>query len=214
MLYVLDANLCFGTAVEMTRRMHKLYGELPPLLVVGIAYPTDNGFLQGALRNRDFTPSADAGFTAMAASLPKSVQSFQIEPPMGGADGFLRFLQAEVKPFVASRFDVAAENSTIFGSSLGGLFVTYALLSAPESFDNFIAVSPSLWWDDEMMFCLEADQAEKSRSNSQRDRQAKVFLAVGELEEMPEIPMLARFKTVTNVRRMADQLDGWEGLSV
>ncbi|NER79954.1 MAG: hypothetical protein F6K42_10295 [Leptolyngbya sp. SIO1D8] len=49
-LYVLNANLFFGTAVEMTRLMHKLYGELPPLLVVGIAYPTADGFLQGALR--------------------------------------------------------------------------------------------------------------------------------------------------------------------
>ena len=214
MLYVLDANLCFGTAVEMTRIMHKLYGELPPLLVVGIAYPTDNSFLQGALRNRDFTPSADAGFTAMAASLPESVKSFQIEPPMGGADGFLQFLQAEVKPFVSSHFEVAAENSTIFGSSLGGLFVTYALLSAPESFDNFIAVSPSLWWDDEMMFCLEAAQAEKSQSKAQENHRPNVFLAVGELEEMPEIPVLARFKTITNVRRMADQLSCWEHLSV
>ncbi|MDY7019937.1 MAG: hypothetical protein SWJ54_01075 [Cyanobacteriota bacterium] len=45
----------------MTRIMHKLYGELPPILVVGIAYPTKDGFLQGSLRNRDFTPSEDAG---------------------------------------------------------------------------------------------------------------------------------------------------------
>ncbi len=213
-LYVLDANLCFGTAVEMTRIMHKLYGELPPLLIVGIAYPTDNGFLQGALRTRDFTPSADASLAAMADSLPKPAQSFQVEPSMGGGDRFLQFLQSEVKPFVSSRFEVASQNSTIFGSSLGGLLVTYALLTAPKSFDNFIAVSPSLWWDNEMMFCLESAQAEKARSNAQGDRQPKVFLAVGELEETPEIPMLARFKTVTNVHRMADQLGCWETLSV
>lgn len=65
-----------------------------------------------------------------------------------------------------------------------------------------------------MVFCLEAAQAEKARSNSQGDHQPKVFLAVGELEETPEIPMLARFKTVTNVRRMVDQLGCWENLSV
>jgi predicted alpha/beta superfamily hydrolase len=39
-LYVLDANLFFGTAVEMTRLMHQLYGELPPPMVVGTAYDT------------------------------------------------------------------------------------------------------------------------------------------------------------------------------
>ena len=38
-LYVLDANLFFGTAVEMTRIMAQLYGELPPLVVVGVAIP-------------------------------------------------------------------------------------------------------------------------------------------------------------------------------
>ena len=70
-LYVLDANLFFGTAVEMSRLMHKLYGELPPLLVVGIAYPTEDSFLQGALRNRDFTPSADAGLASMPMPLPQ-----------------------------------------------------------------------------------------------------------------------------------------------
>jgi len=37
-LYVLDADLFFGTAVETSRLMSQLYGELPPLLVVGIAY--------------------------------------------------------------------------------------------------------------------------------------------------------------------------------
>ena len=37
LLYLLDANLFFGVAVEMTRLMHVLFGELPQVLVVGIA---------------------------------------------------------------------------------------------------------------------------------------------------------------------------------
>lgn len=200
-LYVLDANFCFGTAVEMTRIMHKLYGELPPILVVGIAYPNADSLLQGILRTRDFTPSADNSLTEKMSELPPMQQAVKVEPAMGGADKFLQFLQAEVKPFIASRFDISPENATIFGASLGGLFATYTLFTAPETFDNFIIVSPSLWWNSEEMFKLEALQKMSNcRLNS------SVFLAVGGLEESPEIPMLAQFKSVTNLQRLADLL--------
>ncbi|MGB3668485.1 MAG: alpha/beta hydrolase-fold protein [Phormidesmis sp.] len=200
-LYVLDANLCFGTAVEMTRMMHKLYGELPPILVVGIAYPNADSFVQGVLRTRDFTPSIDNSLADRVAELPAVPQTVKVDPAMGGARNFLQFLQQEVKPFIASRFEVSPENSTIFGSSLGGLFATYTLFTAPEAFDNFIIVSPSLWWDNERIFELEASQAMRSCAIA-----SSVFLAVGELEETPEIPMLAEFKSVTNVRKLADLL--------
>ncbi|MDH3223681.1 MAG: hypothetical protein OEO23_08190, partial [Gemmatimonadota bacterium] len=66
-LWVLDANLFFGTAVEATRIMHQLFGELPPLLVVGVAYDTEDPVLQAELRVRDFTPTSDAGFASMTA---------------------------------------------------------------------------------------------------------------------------------------------------
>ncbi|MGC1309126.1 MAG: alpha/beta hydrolase-fold protein [Phormidesmis sp.] len=200
-LYVLDANLCFGTAVEMTRIMHKLYGELPPMLVVGIAYPTADSFLQGVLRTRDFTPSSDNSLADRVAELPAVPQTVKVEPAMGGANNFLQFLQEEVKPFIASRFEISPENSTIFGSSLGGLFAAYTLFTAPDTFDNFIIVSPSLWWDKEWIFELEASQAMRICALA-----SSVFLAVGELEETSEIPMLAEFKSVTNVRKLADLL--------
>lgn len=203
-LYVLDANLCFGMPVEMTRLMHKLYGELPPILVVGIAYPTDDGFKQGMLRTRDFTPSTDGRFDEMAATLPQLPQAFQVEPPMGGAACFLRFLVDEVMPYVRDRFNFCESDSTLFGSSLGGLFVTYTLLTEPSAFNNFIAASPSLWWDNEMMFDLVA-------ASDFEQVQNRFFIAVGELEESPDIPMLAQFKTVTNVQRMAEQLSHTNG---
>ena len=200
-LYVLDANLCFGTAVEMTRIMHKLYGELPPILVVGIAYPTSDSFRQGMLRNRDFTPSVDNSFADQVDSFLPDQPTANVVPAMGGAERFLRFLREEVQPFVTSQFEVAAENSTIFGSSLGGLFATYTLLKAPDTFDNFIIASPSLWWNQEEIFEMEAEQAAKAEALN-----SNVFLAVGGLEESPEIPMLAQFKAITNLKKFSDLL--------
>ena len=199
-LYLLDANLFFGTAVEMTRLMHKLFGELPPLLVVGITYPTDNGFLQGALRTRDFTPSEDTGMAQMSASFPQMPEAQNIKPSMGGASAFFKFLEDEVKPFVDMRYDVRENGTILFGSSLGGLFVTHTLLTEPTSFDNYIAVSPALWWNQEEIFDIgqEARYSQESEGN--------VFIAVGGLEESPAIPQLSAFKLKTNAQRMATQL--------
>lgn len=196
-LFVLDANLCFGTVVETTRLMHKLYGELPPLLVLGIAYPTEDSFLQGRLRNRDFTPSEDNRFDEMAATFTPPTPVRSVEPAMGGADAFLRFLEEEVKPYVAARFEFSQSKTTVFGSSLGGLLVTYASLQRPEMFSHFIAASPSLWWDNEMMFEIEPNSAPCG---------TQLFLTAGGLEESPEIPMLAQFKMLTNMERMAERL--------
>src|SRR5262245_23438506 len=46
---VLDADLFFGMVVDATRLMHQLYQELPPILVVGIAYPTEDRSVQAEL---------------------------------------------------------------------------------------------------------------------------------------------------------------------
>ena len=42
-LYVLDGDFFFGVATDMTRLMHRLFGELPAMLVVGIGYGTVDG---------------------------------------------------------------------------------------------------------------------------------------------------------------------------
>jgi uncharacterized protein len=194
-LYVLDADLCFATAVEMTRLMHQLYGELPPILVVGVAYGGDDLRIQSQLRNRDFTPTTNAQLEQMASAggaplLPEGQR-------MGRAAQFLAFLREEARPFVEQRFEVSAKDSILFGSSLGGLFTLWTLLTAPYSFANYIAVSPSIWWDDEMLFALE------ERTSAAHDIDAGLFLAVGEREEGPHLPMLARFKMVSNVNKMS-----------
>jgi len=93
-LYVLDADLFFGTAVETARLAHQLYGELPPLLVVGIAYGEEPG-VQGQLRTRDFTPSADPGFDRMTASFPGFEPLLPEGERKGGAERFLDFLHEE-----------------------------------------------------------------------------------------------------------------------
>lgn len=196
-LYVLDADLWFGVALEMTRLMHALFGELPPYLVVGIAYGEPDWAKQSALRTRDFTPTTHPKL-GPAASGPLA------QTPMGRSSTFLEFLKHEAVPFIDARYDTEGAPRTLFGSSLGGLFTLWAYLTAPSAFSSFIAASPAIWWDDDMLFALAA-RADPSRSN------AYLHLCVGGLEEDPRLPMLAPFKMVTHAQKMRETLLGAEG---
>ena len=64
----------------------------------------------------------------------------------GGSASFRRFIAEEVKPWVEGRYRTSG-NDALMGESLAGLFVVESLLEAPTLFDDYIAVSPSLWWE-------------------------------------------------------------------
>ncbi len=200
-LWVLDANLFFGTAVEATRIMHQLFGELPPLLVVGVAYDTEDPVLQAELRARDFTPSADAGFASMTAQLPGSrPPTLPADRRLGRADEFLEFLVHEAAPLIESHYDVLPGQHILFGSSLGGLFVLHAFLAGTAHIGHYVSVSPGIWWDDGLVLRRLATAARPGRGAQ------TLFLAVGGDEERADIPMLASFKMVSNVESFASAL--------
>ncbi len=67
-------------------------------------------------------------------------------PTQGQSERFRGFLRDEVQPFVDGRFRTSGETA-LMGESLAGLFVVETFLKAPEMFDHYVAVSPSLWWD-------------------------------------------------------------------
>ena len=184
MLYVLDGDFFFGLATDMTRLMYRLFGELPPILVVGIGYGTVDGALVNDQRNRDFTPTADA-----RAALS------------GGASRFLDFLCDELKPLIAERYPPATGPSTLFDSSMGGLFATFATLERPGSFERYIIASPALWWDDHVLV-----RTASQRPLSRGDARARVFMAVGALEEGAGIPQVDGFRLVSNARDLAQRL--------
>ena len=135
-LYLTDANGFFGAAVDIVRLM-QLARHLPPLLVVGVGYPTGSLGDTVGLRTRDLTPTEDVDF---AERNPK-------QSAMGGAGALLQFVETELKPWIQDRFSAAPDDSAYFGHSFGGLFGTYVLLTAPASFTRYILGSPSLWWD-------------------------------------------------------------------
>jgi len=78
-----------------------------------------------------------------AATDPRFIEGF---PQAGGAAAFRRFIAEEVRPFIESRYP-AAPRTVLMGESLAGLFVIDTMLETPALFDDYVAISPSLWWD-------------------------------------------------------------------
>lgn len=74
-------------------------------------------------------------------------------PTAGQSARFRRYIADEVKPWVAAHYRISGDDGLI-GESLAGLFVVETLLRAPALFDRYIAISPSLWWDNESLTAL------------------------------------------------------------
>jgi len=158
-LFVTDANGLFGLAVDTVRLM-QIPGLVPSLLVVGVGYPNATAVIDTVgIRARDLTPT------------PRSHLDGS-----GHAVDFVEFVSTELRPWLLERFPAAASDMTYFGHSLGGLFGAYALLTATSTFNRYILSSPSLWWDDEVIFDIERERA------SEAGLRSEVFFGIGSLE--------------------------------
>lgn len=64
-----------------------------------------------------------------------------------GAAKFLRFLTAELVPQIDSRYRTRPMR-VLAGHSLTALFTVWAMTQMPDAFFGWIALDPSLWWND------------------------------------------------------------------
>jgi uncharacterized protein len=166
-IYVADGNTLFTQVLGIQRTL--AWGaEAPAAFVIGIGYPTENGFMQAIFkRNRDYVPTHGGHY---ARDVLRSVDN-------PGAPLFLRFMSEELKPLLESRYGINQLDSTFVGASLAGLFGAWALLQATAVFQRYILTSPALWWNDEEIW-----QWEQTCADTCRDLNAKVFFSAGGLE--------------------------------
>jgi uncharacterized protein len=130
-IYLLDgsANEDFVHVVGVVQFLNMIEA-VPPTIIVGIA---------NVDRKRDMT---------FPTSVAKDKKDF---PTTGGSEKFIGFIEKELQPYIEHRYRVNKNSRTLIGQSLGGLFATEVLLKKPGLFDNYIIVSPSLWWDNESL---------------------------------------------------------------
>jgi tetratricopeptide (TPR) repeat protein len=118
---------------------------MPEMIVVGITN-TD--------RTRDLTPT-NATMTRQDGT---PIQF----PTSGGADKFLKFIETELIPYIENRYRTEPYR-LLAGHSFGGLFAVHAMLARPDLFNAYIAVSPSLQWDNQLLV-KRAEEFFKGRS--------------------------------------------------
>ena len=91
-------------------------------------------------------------------------------PTTGGSEQFIQFLEKEVQATINKNYRTT-NTKTLIGQSLGGLLATEILFKKPALFDNYIIVSPSLWWDDESLLDFTSIPFQQQKS---------IYIAVGE----------------------------------
>lgn len=189
-LYVLDGDLLFPLAAQLMRNRYARGPGVPAsgAVVVGLGYAGPQ-VLDLDARIHDYTPAT-----------PGTAED-ERGRPTGGADAFLDFIDATVRPLVADAVHVDAGRQTLFGHSLGGLCTLHALFTRPGSFRNYVAASPSVWWHDG--FILQA-QARFLATRHDDAPPLRLLVTRGEREaDLPADPVRA---AIARQRRNSEHL--------
>ncbi len=101
-------------------------GTMRPFMLVGI---------ENTVRRRDLTGPT------------QNEEDKKIAPKVGGSRAFREFIRTELMPDINARYRTSGETA-IVGESLAGLFVIETFLLDRDLFDTYIAVDPSVWWND------------------------------------------------------------------
>ena len=138
--------------------------RLPRSIVIGIT---------NVDRQRDMT---------YASSIAKDKVRF---PSAGHSDRFIAFIEKELQPYIAQHYKTT-QTKTLIGESLGGLLATEVVLKKPNLFDQYIIISPSLWWDNGSLLDMKAPIYESAFAQKKN-----IYIGVGKeglgLSEIPHV---------------------------
>lgn len=123
-IYLLDGGITYPLLGGYYRYLN-LAGDVPNLIVVGIAYP-GNSFPKGNLRGGDFTAPAESA------------------AHFGGGPDFLDFFASDLFAFIEGKYAADPASRILFGQSLGGQFGILAAETRPELFYGIISSNPAL----------------------------------------------------------------------
>lgn len=139
-LYMLDGNGAFDFLTA------ELLASVPDLVVIGVGYDTPYRF-DTLARTRDYSPARPGEGLRPDPERPERL--------IGGAGPFLDRLTGPLRAAAEERLAIDPARRALWGHSMAGLFTLYTLLVRPGAFARFIAVSPSIWWNDALLLDLE-----------------------------------------------------------
>ncbi len=151
-VYVLDGGVHFLSVCSVINQLSP--GSVPEMIVVGIS-TSEN-------RTRDLTPT----------KVKEARGSSEWVKDSGGGERFTDFIAQELIPYIDNKYPTAS-NKTFVGHSFGGLLVVNTIINRPELFNNYIAIDPSLWWDNEVLTREVADKL-----SSEKHKNKTLFLSI------------------------------------
>jgi uncharacterized protein len=132
-VYLLDGDAHFNLFVSMIQHLSQVNGNTlcPEMIVVGIA---------NTARTRDLTPtkSGDDPFL-------KHISTIAVQTS-GRGEAFISFIEKELMPYINSKYPTQPYKILV-GHSFGGLTVMNAVINHTRLFNTYIAIDPSMWWD-------------------------------------------------------------------
>jgi predicted alpha/beta superfamily hydrolase len=135
-LYLLDGDAHFHSVTGLLQILGSGINAtfvVPEMIVVAIPN-TD--------RTRDLTPThVEKDLTGKPTPFMKT---------SGGMANFFKFIQTELFPKIESSYRTAPYRVFV-GHSLGGITTINALYTIPDAFNAYVAIDPSLWWDDRVL---------------------------------------------------------------
>ena len=135
-LYLLDGDAHFHSVTGLLQILGTgVNGTfvVPEMIVVAIPN-TD--------RTRDLTPTrVGAGFDGKPQPFLKT---------SGGMPNFFTFLKSELIPRIDAGYRTTSYRVFV-GHSLGGITTINALYTIPETFNAYVAIDPSLWYDNKLL---------------------------------------------------------------
>jgi len=184
LIVLTDGQYAFSLLSSINWRMSERNQVYEQSIIVGISYSKRDDISKS--RVRDFTPpaSTDEKFKNKADE-------------SGRADLYVQFIAEELLPYLMSHYSVDTTKKIYAGHSYGGLLGTYILFTQPNLFDYYLIGSPSLWFNNKVMFNLEANYAKANK-----DLKAKVFIAAGNEEQDPKFGMLNSMRALEKQLKM------------
>jgi|CXWL01.1.fsa_nt_gi predicted alpha/beta superfamily hydrolase len=169
-VYMLDAHPPQNAMMAGIVEQQAWGDQMPEMIIVGI---------QNTSRTRDLTPTRTERLGG------------------GGGDKFLDFIEKEVIPLIERNY--RTQPFRVFaGHSYGGLAVVYSFVSRPELFNAYIAASPYLHWDNDLVI-KRAQEVLKQK----RDWRKKLFVGVGnEPEYLPAFRSLKEVLQTSNPKNL------------
>lgn len=128
-IYLLDGDDFFHSFTGMVQYLSSV-GKIPEMIVVAISNKD---------RMRDLTPTHSV-YWSDGEKDEKALHT------SGGGEKFISFIQNEVIPHIEANYPTAPYRMFV-GHSLGGLAVINALINHPALFNSYVAIDPSVWWD-------------------------------------------------------------------